>query len=89
MKLKPTSNAAIFVVLLVILGLVLAYVPLLFKPRTNPSVETAPAGPGLNASLVPQEATSTTEEQKEPLPTPSGFEGLEEESNSLDGLLGQ
>ncbi len=83
MKLKPNSNIAIFVVLLVVLGLVMAYVPLLFQPK-NQNVPRQE----LEATLVPQEtpaATTTGEVQKAPA-VPDGFSGLEEESNSLQSI---
>ncbi|KKU94455.1 MAG: hypothetical protein UY26_C0001G0007 [Candidatus Jorgensenbacteria bacterium GW2011_GWA1_48_13] len=93
MKLKPNSNIAIFVVLLVVLGLVMAYVPLLFQPKTNaPNGLENPAPQNLDANLAPPEtpAATTTEEVQNPAPAvPDGFSGLEEESQNLDDLLNQ
>jgi len=86
MKLKPNSNLAIFVVLLVIIGLVLTYVPLLFRPRTSApnGLENSPPQ-NLGANLAPPvKPATTTEEAQNPAPAaPEGFSGLEKEAESL------
>ncbi|MBI4034215.1 MAG: hypothetical protein HY378_01560 [Candidatus Brennerbacteria bacterium] len=78
------------VVLFVVLGLVLAYVPLLFAPSPNsyPAEEqAAQLKPPVAEPESPTAPAPTSTEVEEEAPLPESFSGLEEESESLDGIL--
>lgn len=93
MDLKKNKALVTAVVLFVVFGLVLAYVPLFFTPAPQPN----PVPPSQSATLVPPPTGEKTEgveviEEEVPAeeeipPLPDSFSGLEEESESLDGLL--
>ncbi|OGG37963.1 hypothetical protein A2127_00945 [Candidatus Jorgensenbacteria bacterium GWC1_48_12] len=96
MDFKKNKTLVTVVVLFVAFGLVMAYVPLLFSP--SPAYNQAPiSAEQEDAQLAlpivePEtEVTATTSTSSAPAEDeqtlPDGFSGLEEESESLDGLL--
>jgi hypothetical protein len=102
MNLKKNQTLVTVVVLFVALGLVLAYVPLLFAPSAPdpaayyPQEEQAPAQFPQTADIGASAGTPKSDIKEEVVtPTstpdkteiPASFSGLEEESDSLDGLL--
>ena len=97
MNLNKNKTLVTVVVLFVAFGLVIAYVPLFFTPSHNPTpVSQEPeeilTGPPAAAQLTPpvikpEVATATPTSIEEETPLPESFSGLEEESESLDGLL--
>ena len=92
MDFKKNKTLVTVVVLFVAFGLVMAYVPLLFSPA--PASNFVPAsGEQETAELLPPvaapevTATTSTSTLVEEKTLPDSFSGLEEESESLDGLL--
>ena len=102
MNLKKNQTLVAIVVLFVALGLILAYVPLLFTPSAPepaayyPEEDQIPTEPSQTADIGSTVQSPKTDNQKETVtPTsttdkttiPDSFKGLEEESGSLDELL--
>ncbi len=92
MDFKKNKTLVTVVVLFVAFGLVMAYVPLLFSP--SPASNFVPAsGEQEVAELLPPvaepevTATTSTSTAEEKTPLPDSFSGLEEENESLEGLL--
>lgn len=99
MALKKNKTLITAVVLLVVFGLVIAYVPLLFAPASSPApvfqespeeevLAEPPAADQITPPVTePETATNTPAATEGETPLPDGFSGLKEESESLDGLL--
>ncbi len=89
MNLRKNKTLITVVVLLVALGLIAAYVPLLFAPQpsSNPVYLPQEEQQEQDEVIAEQAATTTPFSSEQPPPLPESFSGLEEESESLEGIL--
>lgn len=82
--MKKNQTLVTFIVLIVALGLIVAYIPSLFltpPPSPRPQEPVADLVPPDNSS---ERATST---ENKDLAVPESLQGLEEESEALDKII--
>jgi len=95
---KKNKTFVSVLVAILTLGLIMAYVPLLFSPSLRPAQVQDTSEPSQTASFTPPApettsattsivtSTSVSASQTQKISPPEGFSGLQEENNSLNDL---